>query len=178
MTDPVLKLDREAEERQLRNERTDPEFEPEAQRPQVGDKVVFMVSGLIYQQAAGDHLTSQVSRAGETYELTRADIQNVDRLGQTFWDLTYDPERQRARWGEVKFKVSDPETDPATHWSDPRWQPENSADADEARVAARARAITLPEPARSEELRKITARFGMQSVSQTITTYKYGEDAS
>lgn len=152
----------------------DPEFveEVEIERPKVGDKIVFLASGLLWQKAEGSRLTSEVSRAGDTHTLTRADLENTDRDGYCFWDLLHNERAQVERWGMVKFAPADPGVEIPKDWRDPRWVPESDADADEARTAAREVAMTFAEPERGERLREISRRFGMESKSTTHTTYR------
>ena len=140
------------------------------QKPQVGELLHLTKSGLIFQKASGTRLVSEVSRRGEEYTLTKADLENIDRNGGCFWDLLHDPDRQVARWGEVVIAPG-----AAPEHLDPRsrnWRPENSAEADEERVKRREIALAIADPIeRQKALSEIKRVLGPEQTSQTINSF-------
>ncbi|MFJ2542797.1 hypothetical protein [Microbacterium sp. NPDC087589] len=129
-----------------------------------GDTFHCLTSGATIPTGQGFLSASHISKAGQNVIVTQAMIDaSYSSSGASWMALIDDPEGQRARWREERFRLGPAPADA------PTWGAVGDADWREAREQARREAWAQPTlQARAEALAAVNARFGPAAPTSTI----------
>lgn len=129
-----------------------------------GDTFHCLTSGATIPTGQGLLSASHISKAGQNIIVTGAMIAaSFSASGRSWMALLDDPEGQRERWGEERFRLGRAPADA------PTWGVVGDADWREAREQARRDAWSQPTAqARAEALAAVEKRFGPAAPTSTI----------
>jgi hypothetical protein len=134
---------------------------------QPGESFHFLESGLTFSISESWHSAGEVSRRGQTVNLTREMLTaNSDTEGNSFFDLVDDPEGQVKRWGRVMYGRGEFPANlsvfvPGTN--------EHELERERRRQAAWA---LSDEVERGKALRAVLADFGASASTQVSVEYR------
>ena len=129
-----------------------------------GDTFHCLTSGATIPTGSGLLSASHISKAGQNIIVTGAMIAaSYSASGRSWMSILNDPEAQRARWGEERFRLGPAPAGAAT------WGAVGDADWREAREQARKDAWSMrTAEARAAALAAVNARFGPPPTTSTI----------